>query len=355
MLTDFGRDIRYGLRTMFRNRLFTLVAVVTLAVGIGANAVVFSLVDRILLRALPFPEPDRIVRLLQAYPENGLDRWGLSPANFAAYRDQNRSFEAVGAFSASGATLTGDGRPEYLQAARVTADFFKVFNVSPALGRTFLPGEDAAGKNGVRVLSHRFWQRRFGSDPQIVGKSLVLNDTPTEVVGVMPPDFKYPGPEIEVWAPIALNPQAFHPFLLTGVARLKPGTSPESAAADTTSILRNAAQENLETVSRKSPPPPGAGLKTQIAAHRGVGAQLGRAGVHGRRHHRDGRPLRAHAGGAGLLDGSQAGPGRGAEVERRHLQPPDELGARRRPARRLADAAHRRRPDAQELPAASDG
>jgi putative ABC transport system permease protein len=146
----------------------------------------------------------------------------------------------------------------------VTADFFKVFGVRPVLGRTFMPGEDAQGKNNVCVISYGLWRRRFGGDGQIVGKTLMLNDVPSEVVGVMPADFRFPVPETELWMPMALDPQATHPFLLAGVARLKPGLSVSTATADTNSILWNAATENPAVVSRKSPPAPGAGLKTVL-------------------------------------------------------------------------------------------
>jgi putative ABC transport system permease protein len=258
------KDVRFGLRTFIKNPVFSLVAVLTIAIGIGANVLVFALVERILLNPLPYPEPDRLVKLIQSYPEQGLDTWGLSPANFAAYRDHNTSLESVAAYSNSGTILAGSGEPEYLQAGRVTADFFKVFGVNPVLGRTFAPGEDAPGKNNVALISHGLWQRRFGGDPNIVGKALVLSDVPTEVVGVMPKGFAFPAPETEVWIPMALNPQATSPFLLAGVGRLRPGLAPAAAAADTTNVLRNAAAENPAAVARKSPPPPGAGLKTIV-------------------------------------------------------------------------------------------
>jgi len=263
-LTDVWPDVRYGLRSMRANPVFSLVAVFTIAIGIGANVLIFSLVERILLNPLPYPESEKLVRLIQAYPEIGLDTWGLSPANFAHYRDGNRSFEAYAAYSNSGVVLTGSEKPEYLQAGRVTADFFKVFGVNPILGRTFQTGEDSAGKNNVVVLSHSLWQRRFGGDSQIVGKWLVIGDIPTQVVGVMPAGFRFPSVESEMWLPMALNPQAMHPFMMTSVGRLKPGVAIAGATADTTAILWNAANETPEMVSRKTPPPAGAALKTIV-------------------------------------------------------------------------------------------
>src|SRR5215207_6483249 len=142
MITDTIRDLRYALRSTIKNPVFALIGVLTIAIGIAANVLVFSLVERILLNPLPYHEPDRLVRLVQSYPEIGLDTWGLSPANFVRYRDQNRSLEAVAAFSRAGITMTGSDKPEFLQATRVTADFFKVLGVNPRLGRTFHSDED---------------------------------------------------------------------------------------------------------------------------------------------------------------------------------------------------------------------
>jgi putative ABC transport system permease protein len=264
MLTDILKDVRFGVRMFVRNPVFSLVAVLTIAIGIGANVFVLTLVERILLNPLPYPEPDRLVRLIQSYPEQGLNTWGLSPANFASYHAQNQTFESLAAYSTTGTILTQSGDAEYLQAARVSADFFKVFGVSPALGRTFATGEDTPGKNNVAVISRGLWQRRFGSDPSIIGRSLMLSDISTEVVGVMPEGFLFPAPDTEVWIPMALNPQATSPFLLTAVGRLKPGQGGSTATADTTNILRNAAAENPAAIARKSAPPPGAGFKTIV-------------------------------------------------------------------------------------------
>ncbi len=264
LLADLYQDLRYGFRTLRKNPIFSLVAVLTIAIGIGVNVLIFTLVERILLSSLTYPEPDRLVNLIQAYPEIGLERWGLSPANFARYRDASHSFEAVAAYSTSGATLTGSAQPEYLQAGKVTADFFRVFGVNPLLGRTFQKEEDTPGRNNVVVLSYALWQRRFGGDPNIVGQVLILGDIPIEVVGVMPADFHFPNARTELWIPIALNPEATSPFLLAGIARLKPGVSPSAGAADATSVLWRAATENPAMISRKSPPPPGAGLKALI-------------------------------------------------------------------------------------------
>src|SRR6185312_16140784 len=156
-MNTFLQDLRYGVRILLKQPGFTLVAVITLALGIGANTAIFSLVNSILLRPLPFREPDRLVWMLQASPKLGLASWGVSQADFAAYREQNRSFESVALYNNSATNLTGNGEPERLPIANVTADFFKVFGVSPQLGRTFVEGEDTPGKNQICVISHAFW------------------------------------------------------------------------------------------------------------------------------------------------------------------------------------------------------
>lgn len=264
MLADLAQDIRFAFRSLAKNPVFSLVAAFTIALGIGANVVVFTLVERILLNPLPYDEPDRIVRMVQAYPEMGLTTWGISPATFAAYRNGQHSFDAFAVYQSSGAILTGSESAEYVQASKVTADFFRVFGVSPALGRTFAPDEDTAGKENVVVLSHALWLSRFGGDTHIVGKQVTLSDVPAQVIGVMPPTFRFPQTETQLWTPLVLNPEATAPFTMVAVGRLKQGLSAAAAASDTTAVLWNAATENPKIVLRKSPPPTGSGLKTIV-------------------------------------------------------------------------------------------
>ncbi|HWF89692.1 MAG TPA: ABC transporter permease, partial [Pyrinomonadaceae bacterium] len=237
-------DIRFGFRILLKQPGFTLVAVITLALGIGANTAIFSLVNSILLRPLPFREPDRLVRMLQASPKLGLSSWGVSQADFAAYREQNRTFESIAIYNTAATNLTGAGEPERLPIATVTADFFKVFGVSPLLGRTFVEGEDVKGKNQVCVISHAFWQRRFGGDPGVVGRTLSLNNTPTQIVGVMPAEFKFPRYEIDLWTPLAFDAKRTAPYFFAVVGRLKPGVQLGQAQADTTQVLQNFGREH---------------------------------------------------------------------------------------------------------------
>jgi len=238
------QDLRYGARILLKQPAVTLVAVVTLALGIGANTAIFSLVNSILLRPLPFRDPDNVVLLLQASPKLGLASWGVSQADFAAYREQNRSFESIALYTNTATNLTGDGEPERLPIASVTADFFKVFGVNPLLGRTFVEGEDSEGKNQVCVISHAFWQRRFGGDANITGRMLNLNNIPTQIVGVMPANFKFPRLEIDLWAPMALDTKRTAPYFFFVVGRLKPGIQIGQAQADTTGVLQNFGRQN---------------------------------------------------------------------------------------------------------------
>jgi putative ABC transport system permease protein len=263
-MSNLKNDLRYGLRLLIRNPGFSAVAVLTLALGIGVTTAIFSLVNGILLRPLPFPQSERLVRVLQAYPEKGLDSWRLSQANFAAYRDQSSVFSSIAAYATTGMNLTGIPTPERLQAAKVTGDFFKVLGVDPMIGRSFVPEEDVPGKNHVCVLSYGFWQRHFSGDRNVIGKSLILNNASTEIIGIMPASFGFPVPETEVWTPIGLNSQASHPFFLTGIARLKPGVQVATAQSETTGIMWRTGRQNPHMVARDDPPPAGAGLRTSV-------------------------------------------------------------------------------------------
>jgi putative ABC transport system permease protein len=263
-LETLWQDLHYGLRMLGKHPGFTAIALLTLALGIGANAAIFSVVYGVLLQPLPYAEDDRLVTLMQSYPQKGLDTWGISQANFALYRDHNQVFEKIAAYNSPGFNLTGGDGPERLQGSAVTVDFFDVLGVEPGWGRAFRVEEDAPGKNLVCILSYGLWQRRFGGDPQILGQSLLLNDTPTEVVGIMPQGFAFPDRNVELWIPLGLNPQRMFGYTHRGIARLKPGVSVSQAEADTTSIFWNAAQENPGIAGARTPPPEGADMKTIV-------------------------------------------------------------------------------------------
>ncbi len=171
-------DFRYALRQLLRQPGFTIMAVVALALGIGANTVLFSAINTLFLRPLSYPQPEQLVRAWGSFPERGLDRANASWPRFSAWREQQQSFTEFSAQSFTGFTLTGRGDPENLNGVRVTENFFRALGVQPLLGRTFSPDEDRPGGANVAVLSHSFWQRRFGGDKSILDQAVVLNGTP---------------------------------------------------------------------------------------------------------------------------------------------------------------------------------
>jgi putative ABC transport system permease protein len=264
MIEQLWRDGRYALRMMRKNPGFSAIVVITLALGIGVNTAIFSLVDGILLRPLPYDHSDRLVRMVQSQRQLGLDAWNLSQGSFAALRDNTHSLEAVAAYSTSGANLTGDGDPERVSISTVSADFFKVFGLPPFLGRAFRAGEDTPGNNGVCILSFGFWQRRFGGDPGAIGRSLNLNGAATEVIGVMPSGFSFPRPEIEIWSPLALNPARSAPYFLRAIGRLGPGVSQSDAEAETTRVLWDYARQHPDIGESRVPLDQGSALKTIV-------------------------------------------------------------------------------------------
>jgi len=235
-------DARYALRTMRRAPVFTAVAIVTLALGIGATSAMFSLVDGILLRPLPFPEPQRLFWFRQSYPEKGLADWTLSQENAAMYRDRATDFSAFAAFTSRGVTLGGE-RPERLTGELTTGQFFKVLGVSPMLGRAYTDEEDAPHKNSVAVLSYGFWQTHFGGDRRVLGHTIDIDGSPMTIIGVMPADFAFPRSDIQLWIPLGLDPSRRFGWFLSGIARLKPGVSVEHAHRQTAAIFREWARQ----------------------------------------------------------------------------------------------------------------
>jgi len=240
------QDFRYGLRMLSKSRSFTSVAVLTLAVGIGACTAIFSVVDTVLLRPLPYYQPDRLVTVTESLPKMGADEIGVAAGEYQDYRNQNRSFSEVAAYQSAEFNLTGAGEPLRINAARISASAFPLVKVSPELGRTFTEDEDRAGK--VVVLSHALWQHSYGSDPNVLGKTVKLDEQPYTVVGVMPASFCFPfdgapfSEMADAWVPIAFDPALLSPenrtreFGVGLVGRLKPGISMTQAQQDVASI-----------------------------------------------------------------------------------------------------------------------
>ena len=246
MLGDLKQDIRYGVRMLWKNKAFTAIAVVALALGIGANSAIFSVVNTVLLRPLPYRDPDRLVTVWEDNSKVGYPHDTPAPANYVDWRDQNQVFEGMAATADTSLNLTGAGEPERFDGKRVSANFFSLLGVDPQLGRGFLPEEDVAGANHVVVLSHGLWQRRFGSDPGIVGKSITLNGEAYTVIGVMPAGFQFLSEDVSMWVPIAFTPQQAaqrQSHYLKIVARLKPGVTLERAQSEMSTIAARLQQQ----------------------------------------------------------------------------------------------------------------
>jgi predicted permease len=231
------QDLRYALRTLNRARGFALTVVLVTAIGVGANTATFSVADFVLLRPLPFPEPNALTRLCWG-PRSG-GGWGcmnqLSPANYRDYRNGTSSFQAMGAFHGSAANLVGAGDPQRLATAAVTADVLPLLGVPAALGRVF--DSAGGGESDARavVLSHGLWQSQFAGDPRVLGRSVNLDGAPYEVIGVMPSGFHFPSRDVQLWTHLVLREQAYENRdnnYLEAVARLKPGVSMDQARAD---------------------------------------------------------------------------------------------------------------------------
>lgn len=235
---NIGQDFRYALRTLSRTPGFTVMALLTLVLGIGANSAIFSVVDAVLLRPLPFPDSDRIVRLWSFYTQRDLPPLNVSDGEFFDYRDQSRSFEHIGVFVSLNANLTGDGEPERVLATYTSAGFFPALGVESALGRVYGAEEDSPEGPAVVVISHGLWQRRYGSDPKAVGGTILINSRPATVIGVMPRGFEFPE-ETQIWSPLGLDPAQESPrgqHYLSLIARLKPEVSLEQAQQDVSAI-----------------------------------------------------------------------------------------------------------------------
>jgi putative ABC transport system permease protein len=245
------RDIRYGIRSLLKRPGFTIVALIALALGIGANTAIFSLVNAVLLRSLPYAQPDRLV-WVWGNIRNGGNHASVSPLDFLDYRKENTTFEQ---FAASlsvplPVNLTGSGEPERLTGAAVTGNYFQALGVQPALGRTFVLDNEITGRDQVTVLSYGLWQKQFGGDPNIVNKTVTLDGKTCLVLGVMPKDFSVPQPA-ELWVPMTFDvkPQMKQrkAHFLRPIGRLKPGVTIAQAQADTDAIARRLEELYPET------------------------------------------------------------------------------------------------------------
>ncbi len=243
---EFSRDLRYALRMLAKNPGFTFVAVMALALGIGANSAIFSVIDVVLVRPLPYRDAAQLVTVWEEATKLGFPFNTPSPANFLDWREQNSVFSGMAATADKSFNLTGSGEPERLDGERVSANLFSLLGADPFLGRSFLPEEDAPGKGDAVILSYGLWQRRFGAARDLIGKPIVLNGTSYRVIGVMPRDFVLPGPKDQLWVPLAFESKEAASrgnHYLRVIARLKPGVTMQAAGSQMSTIAARLAQQ----------------------------------------------------------------------------------------------------------------
>jgi predicted permease len=250
------QDVRYAMRVLWRSPMFTAAAALTLALGIGVNTAMFGVLYGVVIRPLPYADADRLFMLFQSTPRAGRTR--LAPLDYVDLQQSSRAFTTAGIVG-TGFTLTGSGDPELVIGQLVTGNFFGLLGAQPAIGRTFGTAEATAGNNQVMVLSHRLWQRRFGSDPNIVGQTITANGRPFTVVGVMRPEFSFQGPRYQLWVPLPLrapNPDNL-PITRTSrfvqvLAKLNTGLSPDAGAVDLKAIAAALAREYADNHANTS-------------------------------------------------------------------------------------------------------
>jgi putative ABC transport system permease protein len=247
------KDLHHSIRSLLRNPGFTAVAVITLTLTIGVNTTIFSVVNAVLLKALPFQQPEQLVSVQRVAGATGLP--GIAAYQYLAWKEKNTGFDDLAAFSDNNFNLTGIGEPERISCAQVTASLFTTLKVQPLRGRFFLPEEDKPGANKVAIVSERFWQRRYGRNEDVLQRTLTLDNKPYTIIGVMPSGFRFPG-EFDLWLPIALDPvketQGNMFSLVDVVGRIKPAVSLTSAQTEFNLLARQMAEQMKEPV----PPAP---------------------------------------------------------------------------------------------------
>lgn len=247
------QDLRYGMRALVKNPGFTAVALITLALGIGVNTAIFSVVNAILLRPLPYKAPDRLVMIEGNFLRLDMENLGASPPEFNDYREQTHSFELMAAFNNVNFNLTGGDQPEQIVGARVSAQLFPLLGSKPMPGRSFVSEEERPGRDNVVILSHGLWKRRFNADPNIIGKTLTLDSTSYTVVGIMPPDFQFPHSSFpfavraDLWIPLAFTDEQLQhrsSYSLRVMARLKSGVTLDQAQAEMAALARRLEEQH---------------------------------------------------------------------------------------------------------------
>ena len=241
------KDIRYGVRGLIKRPGFTVIALITLALGIGANTAIFSVVNAVLLRPLQFKNPEQLVIVWEDAAFAGFPQNTPAPANYVDWKNQNQTFSDMAASAETSFNLTGDGEPERISAYSVTANFFPLFGVQPVLGRGFSQDEDRPGAHKVVLISDSLWQSRYGADRNILNRDILLNGDKYSVVGVIPASFQFFEKDVRLWVPLALDPEELANrggHYLKVVARLKPGVSVTQAQADMTAVMSRIAKDH---------------------------------------------------------------------------------------------------------------
>src|SRR5262245_18256738 len=249
MLRTVSHDIRYAIRTFARNPGFTAVVLLTLGLGIGATTAIFSVLDGVLLRPLPYPDVDRILTLTERTTDGR--RMSVSWPDFLDWSDQNQVFEHLGIYRASAVTLTGGDQAERLNAAVASSEIFAVMGLSPLAGRPFSPADDRAGAERVAIVSERLWRSRYNADDSLVGRTIQLNGQPFVIVGIMPAAMRFPSRLTDVWLPIGLSvpssPPRAPPHNLIAMGKLKAGVAFDRAVADMDTVAQRIAREHPDT------------------------------------------------------------------------------------------------------------
>ncbi|HEV2687700.1 MAG TPA: ABC transporter permease [Bryobacteraceae bacterium] len=269
-MQPFLSDLRYGIRLLLKSPGFTLIAVLALGLGIGANTAIFSLVDRVLIRPLPYSNPDSLVVVWEDASVISFPRNTPAPANYVDWKKQNQVFSDMAATRGRAASLTGDGPPDMIMGRGVTANLFDVLGVKPLLGRTFTEEEDRSGERVV-IIGYGLWKSRYGGDPNIIGRSILMDSAKTTVIGVMPPGFNFPARLAQFWAPTYFTPRDLNnrgSHYLNVYARLKPGVTVARAQSDMSAIAGRLSEQYPESNKRVGATV--VALKDQIVGNTGM-------------------------------------------------------------------------------------
>jgi putative ABC transport system permease protein len=251
-MNTLWQDLRYAVRVLFKSRALTMIALLTLALGIGVNSAIFSVVNAIVLRPLPYPDSNQLMVIWGNLHKTGLEEIEISALEFKDFQEQCQAFNQIAPYSTQGLNLTGVDQPERLRGAAISANLFPTLGIQPRVGRNFAAEEDRYGNDTRVILSHSLWQRRFGGDPAVINKTIQLDGRTVVIVGVMPADFHFPDRDTEAWIPLAFSPDLLEEnnrgsHFLNVIARLKPGVTPAQAQADLDTVTARLSREHTST------------------------------------------------------------------------------------------------------------